>query len=120
MEPLCVCVCGWQWSFWFHTEQIFLHYYVTINFSIRFLRHVVYGTCSDSAYGREHFLPCLVGWLAGRSVGRWSACRLFKPVYHYGRYVGLGEAKLLSHVFFSWRTYTTLRVKRDEIVAELL
>jgi len=22
-EPLCGCVCVWQWSFWFHIEWIF-------------------------------------------------------------------------------------------------
>jgi len=61
MEPLCVCVG--QWSFWFHTERIFLHYCVTISFSIRFLLYVVYGACSYSTYGSgvEGSIFCLLG-----------------------------------------------------------
>ena len=75
-EPL----CAGQWSFWFHTERIFLHYYVTISFSIRALLHVVYDTCSYRACGHMLIIGvelgggaffALLGWLVGRSVVGW-------------------------------------------------
>ena len=101
-----------QWSFWFHTERIFLHYYVTISFNIRFLLHVVYGTCSYSAYGHTLIIgvewrgafSALLGWLAGGSVCRlvvgWFVDYLNVSIITNVMWAS-GWQSAVSHVFFS-------------------
>ena len=73
----------------------------------------VVGTCSDSAYGHmiiigvqgrggEHFLPCLVGWLAGRSVVGWFVAYLNLSIFTSQWPRGLRRRSTAARLLRSW------------------